>query len=115
MILVDMSGDAVPQAGQVASIAACQTWAMPLEGYGVHYFVFDGITEECMLYSTLQVKNSTQKLIKLKTHCLPKQRSYYHSCISQPSRLTAASLEDQGTPLPLQNVRKLLLLTANRI
>merc|ERR1711928_94226 len=54
----EYSGDGLedfePQPGQVASIAACQAWAMPLEGYGVHYFVFDGITEECMLYSTLQ-------------------------------------------------------------
>jgi len=50
----DRLEDFEPQPGQVASIAACQAWAMPLEGYGVHYFVFDGITEECMLYSTLQ-------------------------------------------------------------
>ena len=38
---------------------------MPLEGYGVHYFVFDGITEECMLYSTLQVRIALKRLIKL--------------------------------------------------
>merc|ERR1712223_859211 len=30
-------------------------------------------------------------------------------CSTPPSRLTAASLEDQETPLPLQNVRNLLL------
>merc|ERR1712107_231500 len=36
-------------------------------------------------------------------------------CSTPPSRLTAASLEDQGTPLPLQSARKLLLLTANSI
>merc|ERR1712223_1851455 len=36
-------------------------------------------------------------------------------CSTPPSRLTAASLEDQGTPLPLQNVRKPLLVSANSI
>merc|ERR1711962_974434 len=65
----DRLEDFEPQPGQVASIAACQAWAMPLEGYGVHYFVFDGITEECMLYSTLQVRILHKRFIKLKTHC----------------------------------------------
>ena len=81
--------DFEPQPSQVASIAACQAWAMPLEGYGVHYFVFDGITEECMLYSTLQVRMVDKRLIKLQTYCYPPQNSYY-SCVSQPFRLTAA-------------------------
>jgi len=43
-----------PPIGGVSSIGACQTWAEPLEPYGAHHFYFDGNTEECMLFSTLQ-------------------------------------------------------------
>ena len=46
--------DYEPPVGGVSSIERCQMWAEPLEPFGAHYFYFDGTTEECMLFSTLQ-------------------------------------------------------------
>ena len=50
MLVVDYE----PPVGGVSSIERCQMWAEPLEPFGAHYFYFDGTTEECMLFSTLQ-------------------------------------------------------------
>merc|ERR1712055_172794 len=50
----DRLEDYEPPVGGVSSIERCQTWAEPLEPYGAHYFYFDGTTEECMLFATLQ-------------------------------------------------------------
>ena len=47
--------DYEPPVYGVSSISACQTWAKALEQFGANYFLFDGITEECKLYSALQV------------------------------------------------------------
>merc|ERR1711972_118638 len=46
--------DYEPPVYGVSSISACQTWAKALEQFGANYFIFDGITEECKLYSALQ-------------------------------------------------------------
>ena len=43
----------------VSSINVCQTWAKALEQFGANYFIFDGITEECMLYFAQQVAQMT--------------------------------------------------------
>ena len=51
--------DYEPPVYGVSSISACQTWAKALEQFGANYFIFDGITEECKLYSTLQVAQMT--------------------------------------------------------
>ena len=52
--LLAEGGEYDPAPGDVDSIAACQTVATTLEQFGAHHFHFDGNTEECMLYSTLQ-------------------------------------------------------------
>ena len=51
--------DYEPPVYGVSSISACQTWAKALEQFGANYFIFDGITEECQLYSALQVAQLT--------------------------------------------------------
>ena len=51
--------DYEPPVYGVSSISACQTWAKALEQFGANYFIFDGITEECKLYSALQVAQMT--------------------------------------------------------
>ena len=54
MKLISTSEDLEPAPGEVSSIDECQEWGRMVQSLGAEYFYYNGVTEECQMFSSMQ-------------------------------------------------------------
>ena len=54
MKLISTSEDLEPVPGEVSSIDECQEWGRMVQSLGAEYFYYNGVTEECQMFSSMQ-------------------------------------------------------------
>ena len=54
MKLISTLEDLEPVPGEVSSIDECQEWGRMVQSLGAEYFYYNGVTEECQMFSSMQ-------------------------------------------------------------